>query len=209
MARAYAELTFTPAVREVQKQQGSAKGYDKFLAPKARGGDRLGDAEIDFIIARDGFYQATISETLRPYVQFRGGPIGFLQVLDDKTIAYADFRGNRQYISTGNLNISDKISLILMDYPNQRRLKIMGRAKQVDQAENPKLVSSLEMPGYSALVERAVVIEIDAFDWNCPQHIPQRLTLEEFEPHITALRGQIAQLSQENQTLKTKLESTK
>ena len=207
MARAYAELTFTPAVREVQKRQGSAKGYDKFLAPNASGGDRLGDAEIEFIIARDGFYQATISETLRPYVQFRGGPVGFLQVLDEKTIAYADFRGNRQYISTGNINKNDKVSLILMDYPNQRRLKIMGRAKQVDQAENPKLVSSLESPGYSALVERAVVIDIEAFDWNCPQHIPQRLTLQEFEPQITSLREQITILTEENQTLKSKLES--
>ena len=207
MARAYAELRFTPAVREVQKRQGSAKGYDKFLAPNASGGDRLGDAEIEFIIARDGFYQATISEMLRPYVQFRGGPVGFLQVLDEKTIAYADFRGNRQYISTGNLNKNDKISLILMDYPHQRRLKIMGRAKQVDQAENPKLVSSLESPGYSALVERAVVIDIEAFDWNCPQHIPQRLTLQEFGPQITSLRAQIANLTEENQTLKSKLES--
>jgi len=207
MARAYAKLSFTPAVRKVQKQQGSAKAYDKFLLPDANGGDRLGSAEIDFISARDGFYQATVSESFRPYVQFRGGPEGFLQVLDDKTIAYADFRGNRQYISSGNLTINDKVSLILMDYPNQRRLKIIGRAIQIDKTEDPKLVSSLEMPDYRAVVERAVLIQIEAFDWNCPKYIPQRLTLQEFEPHISSLQQQIAQLIEENTALKTKLES--
>jgi predicted pyridoxine 5'-phosphate oxidase superfamily flavin-nucleotide-binding protein len=128
-------------------------------------------------------------------------------VLDDKTIAYADFRGNRQYISSGNLTVNDKVSLILMDYPNQRRLKIMGRAKQIDQTEDPKLVSSLEMPDYRAVVERAVLIKIEAFDWNCPKHIPQRLTLQEFEPHISTLHQQIVQLVEENTALKIKLES--
>ncbi len=179
MARSFAEIAFTPAVRAAQESQGSAAAYAKFLAPDAERGDRLTERESAFIAERDGFYQATVSETGWPYVQFRGGPAGFLKVLDDETIAYADFRGNRQYISTGNLIGDDRISLILMDYPNRRRLKVWGRARLVDIAQNPALVERLHDSIYSAEPERAVVITIDAFDWNCPSHIPQRFTLEE------------------------------
>ena len=206
MARAFAEIAFTPTVRDIQNQQGSADAYAKFLTPDAERGDRLSEPEAGFIAIRDGFYQGTISETGWPYVQFRGGPRGFLKVLDDKTIAYADFRGNRQYVSTGNLTGNDKVSLILMDYPNRRRLKIWGRASLVDKAENPDLVASLQIDGYRGLPERAVVITIDAFDWNCPQHIPQRLTLQELEPILAEMRDRIANLTAENLTLKTELE---
>ena len=205
MARAFAKIAFTPGVLDVQKQQGSAHAYVKFLSPEADRRDHLGEAEKAFIAARDGFYQATISETGWPYVQFRGGPPGFLKVIDDKSIAYADFRGNRQYISTGNLNNNDKISMILMDYPNRRRLKIWGRATLVSKEENPERLSSLSIEGYRALPERAVVITLEAFDWNCPQHIPQRLTIEELAPHILPLQKQIARLSEENNALKIKL----
>ncbi|MFQ5566834.1 MAG: pyridoxamine 5'-phosphate oxidase family protein, partial [Paracoccaceae bacterium] len=121
MARAFAEIAFTPAVRGVQSRQGSAAAYDRMLAPETERADRLGPEEAAFVAARDGFYQATVSETGWPYVQFRGGPAGFLKVLDERTIAYADFRGNRQYVSTGNLAGDDRISMILMDYPNRRR----------------------------------------------------------------------------------------
>ena len=202
MARAFAEISFTPSVLKIQQQQGSAESYAKFLEPDAERGDTLGAAEIAFLAARDGFYQATISETNWPYVQFRGGPAGFLKIIDDRTIAYADFRGNRQYVSAGNLADSDKISLILMDYPNRRRLKIWGRAKLVDKNDDAKLVSSLQVKGYRGLPERAVVITIEAFDWNCPAHIPQRLTAEELKPHLAVLHQQIADLSEENQSLK-------
>jgi len=202
MARAFAEISFTPSVLKIQQQQGSAESYAKFLEPDAERGDTLGAAEIAFLAARDGFYQATISETNWPYVQFRGGPAGFLKIIDDRTIAYADFRGNRQYVSAGNLADSDKISLILMDYPNRRRLKIWGRAKLVDKNDDAKLVSSLQVKGYRGLPERAIVITIEAFDWNCPAHIPQRLTAEELKPHLAVLHQQIADLSEENQSLK-------
>ena len=141
MARAFAEIAFTPAVLDFQATHGSAKGYAKFLAPEAESGDRLGETETSFVAARDGFYQATMSQTGWPYVQFRGGPVGFLKVLDDRTLAYADFRGNRQYLSTGNLRENDKISLILMDYPNRRRLKIWGRAKLVGKEQDAALVA--------------------------------------------------------------------
>jgi predicted pyridoxine 5'-phosphate oxidase superfamily flavin-nucleotide-binding protein len=208
MALAFAKIAFTSAVRKIQAQQGSARSYAKFLAPEAQGGDTLGALETEFISARDGFYQATISETGWPYVQFRGGLTGFLKVLDEKTIAYADFRGNRQYISAGNLTGNDKLAMILMDYPNQRRLKIWGRARLVDKEQDLSLVSSLHVESYRALPERAVVITVEAFDWNCPQHIPQRLTLEELQPHLEPLHQQITQLSKENQALKSKLEQS-
>ena len=128
MARAFAEVAFTPSVQAAQTLNGSASSYAKFLAPEIDRGDQLSDREIAFITARDGFYQATVSDTGWPYVQFRGGPVGFIKVIDHQTIGYADFRGNRQYISVGNLNSDDRVSLILMDYPNQRRLKIWGKA---------------------------------------------------------------------------------
>lgn len=181
MPRAFAEIAFTPSVRRVQEQHGSAAAYTKLLSLDARRGDALTEREIAFIVERDGFYKATVSETGWPYVQFRGGPRGFLKVLGEKTIAYADFRGNRQYLSVGNLSKNERISLILMDYPNQRRLKIWGRATLIDQGENPELITQLHNESYRARPERAVVISVAAFDWNCPQHIPQRYTLDEFQ----------------------------
>ena len=206
MARAFAEIAFTPNVLETQAQQGSARGYAKFLSAEADPGNRLGPLETAFVQARDGFYQATVSETGWPYVQFRGGPAGFLKVLDDRTIAYADYRGNRQYLSVGNLQGDDRIALILMDYPNRRRLKVWGRAKTVDLKDDPELVDRLFDGGYRARPERAVVISVEALDWNCPQHIPQRLTLAELEPHLAPLRDELSRLQEENETLRAKLQ---
>lgn len=205
MSRAFADIAFTPSVRAIQEQQGSAASYAKFLEPEADRGDRIGPAEAEFISQRDGFYQATVSDTGWPYVQFRGGPKGFLKVLDDQTIAYADLRGNRQYLSVGNLADNDRISLILMDYPNRRRLKVWGRTRLVDAKADPSLTASLKHPTYRGLPERAVVISIEALDWNCPQHIPQRMTLEELEPQLQPVRDEIARLQSENEKLKLAL----
>ncbi len=205
MARAFAEIAFTPTVRAIQERLGSAAAYAKFLAPEAERSDGLGPREAAFIAERDGFYQATVSSTGWPYVQFRGGPAGFLKVLNERTVAYADFRGNRQYLSSGNLADDDRISLILMDYANGRRLKIWGRAKLVDFTADPGLVASLHDPSYRARPERAVVITVEAVDWNCPQHIPQRLTLKELEPYFARLRDQITRLNAENRSLKAAL----
>ena len=130
-------------------------------------------------------------------------------MLDERTIAYADFRGNRQYLSSGNLAGDDRISLILMDYPNRRRLKIWGRAKMVDITADAVLVALLLNPSYRARPERAVVITVEAFDWNCPQHIPQRLTPEELEPHLARLRDQITGLEAENRSLRVALGTTR
>ncbi|WP_171236368.1 pyridoxamine 5'-phosphate oxidase family protein [Ruegeria sp. HKCCA6837] len=204
MVRPFAEISFTPSVRETQAKNGSATGYAKFLAG-ARQEDLISPVEASFIAQRDGFYQATVSETGWPYVQFRGGPVGFLKVLDERTLAYADFRGNRQYLSSGNLLINDRISLILMDYPNQRRLKIWGRAMLIDAETDPALMRRLSAPGYRAHPERAIVIKLEAMDWNCPQHIPQRLTLEEFEDYLAPFRTELAALKARNARLEEAL----
>lgn len=202
MARAFAEIAFTPTVQDIQKAQGSAGAYAKFLTPEADRGDTLSNRESEFITARDGFYQASVSETGWPYVQFRGGPPGFLRVLDDTTVGYADFRGNRQYVSVGNLSTDNRVSLILMDYPNQRRLKIWGHATLTDIADDAALVERLHVDGYKARPERAVIITVAAYDWNCPQHIPQRLTLDELEPHLAPMREELARLQAENEALR-------
>ena len=202
MSRAFAEIAFTPAVRAAQARHGSAAAYARFVDPgSARAGERLGAKEQAFIAGRDGFYQATVSETGWPYVQFRGGPPGFLTVLDDQTIAYADLRGNRQYVSVGNLAGDDRIALILMDYPNRRRLKLWGHARLVDLDDDPALVRRLHDPARGGRPERAVVITVSAFDWNCPQHIPQRFTLEELEDRLAPIRAELARLQAENQAL--------
>ena len=206
MARAFAEISFTPAVVALQEQNGSANGYAKFLAPEADQANRFGPAEEAFIAGIDGCFQATISQSGWPYVQFRGGPKGFLKVLDDQTIAYADYRGNRQYLSAGNLGDNDKISMILVDYPNRRRLKIWGRARLVALDDDPALIEKLQDKNYRAKPERAVVITVEALDWNCPAHIPQRMTLEELEPLLSPVRDEIAQLKAENEELKIALD---
>lgn len=184
MARAFADIAFTPSVLKMQEKQGSKKAYAGFLEDDAEARARLTDGETDFIKARDSFYQASVSGDGWPYVQYRGGPIGFLKVLDDQTLAYADFRGNRQYISAGNLNENNRVSLILMDYPNRRRLKIWGRTNLIELSDDRELIASLHEERYRAKPERAVVIKVKAFDWNCPQHIHPRYTVEEIQ-HIT------------------------
>lgn len=204
MALAFAEIAFTPAVRAQQERGGSGQ-YARFLSAERTGGDQLSDAERTFVEARDGFYQATVSESGWPYVQFRGGPRGFLQVLDPQTIAYADLRGNRQYISVGNLDGNDRISLILMDYAAARRLKIWGRV-QIDGPEAAKAAGLVTTGG--ARVERMVRIHVEAFDWNCPSHIPRRLTVEEAGGEWQALQRENAALLAEVRTLRETLAAT-
>ncbi|YBV94583.1 pyridoxamine 5'-phosphate oxidase family protein (plasmid) [Phyllobacteriaceae bacterium JZ32] len=190
MARAFAKIAFTPSVKAAQERYGSRAGYQSFEHAEDHR-DVLTSREAEFIAARDSFYQATVSETGWPYVQFRGGPNGFLKVLDSHTIGYADFRGNRQYITTGNIEADGRVSLILMDYPNRRRLKIWARARIVHEDEEPELLRRLEMPAYRARVERAVLMSVEAFDWNCPQHITPRFTEEEIA-HLLGLAREVS-----------------
>jgi len=186
MPRAFADITFTESVKAAQQRYGSREHNKHFeFADDPR--DRLGEKEIHFIQARDSFYQATTSENGWPYVQHRGGPIGFLKVLDEQHFGYADFRGNFQYISVGNINHNDRVSLILMDYVNRRRLKIWGYAHVVHQEENPALLELLSLAEYGATVERGIVIRVAALEWNCPQHITQRFSEEDIKQVLEPL----------------------
>jgi len=179
MGHKFAELAFTPNVQKLQEEYGSRKSYARMESgPDYH--DRLSDKEVAFLAQRDSFYMASVSETGWPYIQHRGGPAGFLRVLDEKTIGFADFRGNRQYISTGNFKNNDRVSLILLDYPNRARLKILGRTRIIGN-EQADTLKQLEVPGYRAVVERGILITVEAFDWNCPQHITPRFTIDEFE----------------------------
>ncbi len=207
MARAFAEIAFTPTVLALQEDLGSDQLYGALLTDKAEPRATLTEREASFIVARDGFYQASVSESGWPYVQFRGGPAGFVRVLDDKTIAYADLRGNRQYLSVGNLTNNERVSIIMMDYPNRRRLKVWGRVRIVTVDEDPQLVERLQVDSYDAQPERAIVITVEAYDWNCPQHIPRRLTLEELEEHLVPVRDEVTRLQAENEQLRTLLET--
>ncbi|MEO8153383.1 MAG: 2Fe-2S iron-sulfur cluster-binding protein [Rhizobacter sp.] len=197
MSRAYSDIAFTPAVRAMQTRMGTRSVYAALDRSNDRR-DTLTADEIEFIHERDAFYQATVSESGWPYVQHRGGPAGFLKVLDAKTIGYADFRGNVQYISVGNLQGNDRVSLLLMDHANQRRLKILGRVRLVDTQADPALIARLQMPSEltgNARVERAVIINVEGYDWNCPQHIMPRFTRAEIEEGIAPLRAEIERLT--------------
>jgi uncharacterized protein len=180
MPSSFHSLTFTPQVQTMQKRMGSHASYARAQQNLNNQQPTLGREEVEFITQRDGFYQSSVSETGWPYVQFRGGPAGFLKTLDRQTVAYADFRGNKQYISVGNLMGNDRVSIILMDYANQRRLKLLGRVKLVEQQDDPNLMQMLKHSDYKAPIERACVITVVGFDWNCPQHITPRFTAKEF-----------------------------
>jgi uncharacterized protein len=194
MGHKFAELAFTPEVKAAQERNGSRRAYARMEAGVDHH-DVLGPSEAGFIAARDSFYMATVSETGWPYIQHRGGPVGFMRVLDGKTIGFADFRGNRQYVSVGNLQTEDRVSLFLMDYPNRARLKILGRARLVD-ANDHEILRRLSMPEYNGQVERGLLISVEAFDWNCPQHITPRFTLAEIEEATAPLRQRIAELEE-------------
>lgn len=196
MGRAFSDIAFTPQVRTIQTQKGSRAQY-AHLDDMADRGDRLGRNEIEFIRRADHFYQATVSETGWPYVQHRGGPAGFLKVIDDKTLGFADFTGNVQYISVGNLKKDDRIAMIFMDYANQRRLKLLGRARTVEIADEPALAESLRDPAYHGRIERAFIIVVEGFDWNCPQHITPRFTEEQIGSLTAPLRSQVQRLKEQ------------
>jgi predicted pyridoxine 5'-phosphate oxidase superfamily flavin-nucleotide-binding protein len=196
MPHNFAEIAFTPTVKKIQEQQGSRPSYARMESVPQAINHVLTEAEARFIAARDSFYMATVGETGWPYIQHRGGPAGFVRVLDENTIGFADFRGNRQYVSVGNLTTNDRISLFFMDYANKTRLKLLGRVRFVG-LENQEILTRLETPGYKARVERGILIQIAGFDWNCPQHITERFTLDEVRSMTKTLTSRISELEAE------------
>ncbi|MGI8331311.1 pyridoxamine 5'-phosphate oxidase family protein [Actinomadura scrupuli] len=235
MSRNYHSIAFTEPVLDAQERYGSRTAIDhtdRHLSgprPSSIGAadgtgsasnteaartdgldqlkDPLGRTERDFIAGRDGFYLATVATSGWPYVQFRGGPPGFVTAPDEHTLAWADFRGNRQYISTGNVAHDPRISIIFMDYARRLRLKIFGVATINDVRHQGPSSSASAVPGYRAIVEREVRVEVKAFDWNCPQHITPRYTAEELSPVLQPLRRRIDALEAENDLLRVRVAS--
>ncbi len=188
------DIAFTPAVKALQEQSGSRAGYAR-MAEKRDWCDTVTPDLAAFLAERDSFYLATASAEGRPYIQHRGGPKGFLKALDGKRLAFADFGGNRQYISAGNLSENDRASIFLMDYPNRRRIKLWGRARVVE--DDPELLERLVEPGYGAKPEQAIVFEVEAWDVNCPQHITPRYTEDQIAPALAKLQARIDALEAE------------
>jgi len=202
MSYGFLDIASTPSVKAAQAANGADEVWGRFHGDRSF--DRFTEAEEQFIAARDSFYMATVSETGWPYVQHRGGPPGFLHVIDDKTLGFADYRGNRQYVSLGNLNADDRAALILMDYPNRRRMKIYAHVEAKDLASDPALAAKLIDPDYKAKPERAFLLRLTAFDWNCPQHIIPRYTQAELEPVLAPVRLRLEKLQAENADLRAR-----
>lgn len=203
MAKNFAAIAFTDAVKALQEKNGSRAGYARMESQTYV--DGLTESEIDFIAQRDSFYMATIGENGFPYIQHRGGPKGFVKVLDPKRIGFLDFRGNRQFISVGNIATNNNVALIMVDYPARARLKMYARAEIVELNDEPELFDALNLADYNFRPERMMVLHIEAYDWNCPQHITPRYTVEEIEEAFAGQREQIRELKAEIKELKQRL----
>jgi uncharacterized protein len=209
MGRRFQELAFTPNVKKNQSEHGSRHQYER-MEQTSPAGNTLGSAEQTFIQSRDSFYMASVSETGWPYIQHRGGNKGFVHIINPVLIGFADLRGNKQYISVGNLQHDTRVALFFMDYPHQTRLKILGRVEiHEHDPEAPALIESFRPADKSDIVERVILIHVEAFDWNCPQHITPRYTVEEFQEALDPVRERLAALEAENATLREELALSK
>ncbi|KEQ02475.1 pyridoxamine 5'-phosphate oxidase family protein [Pseudorhizobium pelagicum] len=198
----FLEIAVTPSVRDAQAEMGVDPIW---LGGAGQRSDRFTDNEVAFIGMRDSFYMASVSETGWPYLQHRGGKTGFLKVIDDRTLAFADFRGNRQYISAGNLAANDRACLFLMDYARRARLKIYIHVDRLALDADEALALAVSDPNYKGRVERMFKLRLEAFDWNCPQHITPRFTEREVEQAVLPLRERLSQLESENSSLRARL----
>jgi len=203
MSHGFLEIAATPSVRAAQAAMGSDRFWQDLKGHRAF--DKFTPNEAAFIAERDSFYMATTSETGWPYVQHRGGPRGFLKVVDEKRLAFADYRGNRQYISLGNLTADDRVALILMDYAGRTRLKIYAHIEALPLEADPALALLVAEPGYKAKAERILLLRLVAFDWNCPQHITPRFTEAEIADAVQPIRDRLSTLEAENIELRAKL----
>ena len=200
----FGSLVFTPLVKKLQERYGSRRQYER-MENSGASQDRFTEFETEFLAGRDSFYMATMGATGWPYVQHRGGPKGFLKVIDDHTLAFADFRGNKQYISTGNLLTDNRVALIMIDYPRQARLKILGRVEIFEGAKAAEWLDRVRMPGEKTVIERVLVIHVEAYDWNCPQHITPRYSVEELREGMKDVEKRVQTLEQENEALRKEL----
>lgn len=194
MARKFGEIAFTPEVQAAQTQRGSRQTYEKYIA-NGPANDTITPKIQEFIAQLNGFYLGTVSSNGYPYIQFRGGPPGFLKVLDEKTLGFADFSGNVQYITVGNLSGNDKAFLFLMDYRHRRRIKIWGKAEYME--GNSQWTEKLRIPDYAAEIERSILFHVEAISENCPQHIPIRYSETEVEAMMAPLQARIVHLEQQ------------
>jgi uncharacterized protein len=204
----FGSLVFTPLVKKLQERYGSRRQYER-MQNAAPAQDRFTEFEKEFIAGRDSFYMASMGETGWPYVQHRGGPRGFLKVIDDQTLAFGDLRGNKQYISTGNLQNDDRVALIMVDYPRQARLKILGHVKIFEGAEANEWLQRVYVPEEKTPIERVYVIHVEAYDWNCPQHITPRYSVEELREGMRDVEKRIQMLEQENESLRKELSAVR
>ncbi len=207
MAHNFGSLVFTPLVKALQEKYGSRRQYARLEAGNPSR-DLLGADETAFIADRDSFYLATVGSSGWPYIQHRGGPKGFLKVIDDHTIAFADFRGNKQFITTGNLGTDNRIALIMVDYPRQARLKILGRTEVFEGEAAREWIERLRESDYKAVIERVYVIRVEAFDWNCPQHITPRFTAEQIQEALVPFERRLEELERENEKLREAAKKT-
>jgi len=204
MSQGFLDIAVTPSVEAAQAAMGSARVWAQFKGRRTF--DRFSDSEAAFIADRDSFYMASVSETGWPYVQHRGGPTGFLKMIDDRTLAFADYRGNRQYISLGNFSADHRACLILMDYARRRRLKLYVQVEIVALDADPDLTERVVGPAGGPRPERIFVLRLEAFDWNCPQHITPRFTEQEVAEAVRPLRERLAQLESDNAALRARLD---
>jgi predicted pyridoxine 5'-phosphate oxidase superfamily flavin-nucleotide-binding protein len=198
----YSEIAFSAASKRFQERYGSRAAYARLEGRFTSG---LTENEIEYIGEQDHFYIASVGENGFPYIQFRGGPKGFLRVVNDDQLGFIDFRGNQQYVSVGNFTTNNKTALILLDQAARARLKIYAEAEILEIDENPDLYDLLNLNGYKFRAERIIRLNVKAYDWNCPQHITPRYNLEEIEEEFSAQNEMIQQLRLENQELKAKL----
>jgi predicted pyridoxine 5'-phosphate oxidase superfamily flavin-nucleotide-binding protein len=204
MTKTFGSLVFTPAVKALQERYGSRRQYAS-MEHRSTVPAHLGPDEIEYLSERDTFYISTVGETGWPYVQHRGGPKGFLKVIDSRTLAFADFRGNKQYVSTGNLTKDDRVAIISVDYPRQLRLKILGHAQIFEGELAKEWIEKVRDPRYKATVERVYVIKVEAFDWNCQQHIVPRFTEDEIRDVLEPVEKQMRELQEDNEKLREQL----
>jgi predicted pyridoxine 5'-phosphate oxidase superfamily flavin-nucleotide-binding protein len=200
----FGSLVFTPLVKKLQEKYGSRRQYER-MENLGAAQNRLTEFETEFVAERDSFYMATTGATGWPYVQHRGGIKGFLKVIDDRTLAFGDLRGNKQYISTGNLLTDDRVAIIMIDYPRQARLKILGRIETLEGEKAEGWLDKVRMRGEKTPIERVFVIHVEAYDWNCPQHITPRYSVEELRDGMKDVEKRMQALEQENDSLRKQL----